>query len=95
MTEEEIRARITSLSIEQARKEIADGLYGDVRSYGRQVALSLLAPREAEEQDKRSNRTENISLSALRMAKWANMLSIIAITLSVIAIISSVVLSRN
>ena len=80
-------AQLETMTLEQARRELASGTFCRVGSGNHTFASSWLAVKEAEERDKRDSRIESISRKALRNSSWANIIAISAIILSAIAIL--------
>jgi hypothetical protein len=85
---------LNSMSIEEARREIAEGKFGDIGSQDHFFASSWLAVKESAERDKRDLRTESISLKALRNSTWANVIAISAIIIAIIAIIIPLLIKK-
>lgn len=81
--------RFEAMSLEQARRELACGTFGAVGSQNHSIASSWLAVKEAESRDSRESRFESMSRKALRNSNWANIIAIIAMILSVMAIVVS------
>jgi hypothetical protein len=86
-SDKSIIARLEAMSFEQARRELACGTFGTVGSPNHIYASSWLAVREAESRDSRESRLESMNRKALRNSNWANIIAIIAMILSVIAIL--------
>jgi hypothetical protein len=88
-SDKSIIARLEAMSLEQARREFACGTFGAVGSPNHRVAFSWLAVKEAESRDSRESRLESMSRKALRNSNWANIIAIIAMILSAMAILVS------
>jgi hypothetical protein len=78
--EKEMVARLAAMSLNQARHEIASGAFGAFGSPNYAFCSSLLAAKEAAQRDTREE-------EALRIARRANKLAIIAIILSALAVL--------
>ena len=79
--------KLQSMTIKEARRAIATGKFGSVGGKDHAFASNLLSAKEAEERDGLDFRIESMSRKALRNSTWANIIAIIAVTLSAIAII--------
>jgi hypothetical protein len=80
-------ARINSMSLEQARRQLAAGLFGKVGSPNYDFVSGLVAVKEAEARDEQESRIESMSRKALRNSKWANIIAAIATIIAIIAIV--------
>ena len=80
-------ARLEEMPLEQARRELASGAFGAAGSPNHDFASQWLAVKEADAREKRDNRIDSISRKALRNSTWANIIAIIAVICSAIAII--------
>ena len=87
-SDKKVIAQLEAMTLEQARRELASGTFGNPGSGNHTFASSWLDVKESGERDKRSDRSETISLKALRNSTWANIIAIIAIILSIIAVLS-------
>ncbi len=77
-------AQLEAMSLEQARRELASGVFGKPGSGNHTFASSWLAVKEAESRDKREETMLSLTRSAKNIATAA---MIIAIAASIIAII--------
>jgi uncharacterized protein YjaG (DUF416 family) len=87
MNKYEITAQLEDMTLEQARREIASGKFGDPTTIVHNFASQWLMVKESEERDKRDALNVSISRKALRNSTWANIIAISATILSAIAII--------
>ena len=87
MTEKNIPACLDQRTLEQARRELEYGTFGEPGSPTHNFASRWLAVKEAEERDKRDNESLSISRKALRSANWANIIAIIAAIIAIAAIV--------
>jgi hypothetical protein len=87
-------ACIDSMTLEEARRELASGTFGDLGSSTHSFALQWVLLREAEERDKRDSETLSISRKALRNSSWANIMAISAIIIAILAIIVPLLIKK-
>jgi len=87
-------ACLDNMTLQQARRELAWGTFGNPGSPNHDFASQWLAVKEAEEQDKRDARIESISRKALHNANWANIIAISAIIIAIIAIILPLLIKK-
>jgi len=80
-------ARLEAMTINQARKEIASGNFGVIKSPHHRFASDWLSAKEAEARDERDAITLSISRKALRNSNWANIIAISATIIAIMAII--------
>jgi hypothetical protein len=85
-------ARINSMSLEQARRQLAAGLFGKAGSPNYDFVSGLVAVKEAEARDEQESRIESMSRKALFNSRVANIIAIIAIVLSTITAIAIAVI---
>ena len=80
-------AKLEAMPLEQARRELASGTFGNIGSPNHIFASSWLVVKESENRDNQDLRIEFISRKALRNSTWANIIAIIAMIIAVMAII--------
>ena len=80
-------ARLEAMPLEQARRELAGGTFGAVGSPNHSKASEWLTVKEAESRDNRESRLESMSRKALRNSNWANIIAIVAMIFSAMAIV--------
>jgi hypothetical protein len=89
--EKEIINQIDSMSIEEARDAIANGLYGNFDSPNQNLALSRLVIKESSARDAREEESLSISRKALSTSRLATRIAISAIILSIIMAIKVII----
>jgi hypothetical protein len=77
-------ACIDNMTLEQARRELAWGTFGEPVSSTHSFALQWVLIKEAEERDKREVESLSISRKALENSRLATRIAISAIILSII-----------
>lgn len=93
MDKEKIKAQIDPMTLEQARKELASGTFGDPTTIVHNFASQLVSLKESEERDKRDAETLSLSRKALSVSRDAKVIAIISIVLSTIIAISAIIVT--
>jgi hypothetical protein len=84
MNKEVIIAQLEAMTLEQARREIASGKFGDPTSIVHNFASQWLMVKESEERDKRDAETLSIARSAKTIAIAAIIITAILSILTII-----------
>jgi hypothetical protein len=84
-SELEMIARLESTPLEEARRAISTGAFGDIGSPNHAICMSWLQAQDTKLQHARESEALGLSREALGNSKLATRIAIIALVLSVIA----------
>ena len=76
--------RLEAMPLEQARRAIASGSFGDVGSPNHDFCLSWLSAKESAIREEREEESLYISRKALRNSIWATIIAAIALIIAAI-----------
>ncbi|SRR6266496_1082492 len=88
--EKEMVARLEAMSLDQARREVASGVFGSVGSLNHAFCSSWLAAKEAALRDALATEANNISKKSILLSKIAIWVSIVAALIALGALLKDV-----
>jgi hypothetical protein len=94
MGEKHIPACMEQMTVEQMRRELEYGKFGEQDSPSHNFASRWLSIKESEERDNRDNASLSISRKALRNSNCANIIAIIAMIIAIAAIIIPLLIKK-
>jgi hypothetical protein len=80
----EMTELLEAMSLEQARRAIASGSFGDVGSPNHEFCSSWLSAKESTAREEREEESLSISRKALRISIWATIIAAIALIVAAI-----------